>query len=126
MSWRIVAAVASVVSAYIHFDLWRSSAAGVGIVDAAFLVNAVAGVVIAVLLLAWRSWVPALLVAGFGLSTLGALVLSATVGLFGYHESWEGPYVWISAVAEVVCIVAGAVLLRDVRTSGLRLEHDPA
>ena len=69
---------------------------------------------------------PALLVTGFGLSTLGALVLAATVGLFGFHEAWEGPYVWVSAVAEVVCVLAGAVLLRAALGSGGRLEHDPA
>ncbi len=121
MTWRIIAAVASVVSAYIHWDLWRSGTAeDVAVVDAAFLLNAVAGLVIAVLLLAWRSWVPAFLVAGFGLSTLGALVLSATVGLFGYHEEWVGPYVWISSVAEVACIVAGAILLRAARRPGGR------
>lgn len=127
MSWRIIAALASLVSAWIHFDLWRSgTAAEVPLVEGAFLLNAVAGVVLAVLLVAWRSWVPGLLVAGFGLSTLGALVLSTTVGLFGYHEQWVGPYVWISSVAEVVCIVAGARLLMAGRPSGARLQHDAA
>ena len=41
----------------------------------AFLVNVVAGVVIAVLLLTWQHWVPAFLTLGFGLSTLGAFVI---------------------------------------------------
>jgi hypothetical protein len=126
MSWRIIAAIASLVSAWIHFDLWRSGTADVAVVNAAFLLNAVAGVAIAVLLLAWRSWVPAFLVAGFGLSTLGALVLAATVGLFGFREAWTGPYVWISAIAEVVCIVAGARLLLAARASDARLQHHAA
>ncbi len=41
----------------------------------AFLLNAVAGAGIAVLLFAWRHWVPAFLALGFGLSTLPAFVL---------------------------------------------------
>jgi hypothetical protein len=48
---------------------------------------------------------------GFGASTLGAFVISATVGLFGVHEHWVGGYVWTAAVAEVVAIAAGAVAL---------------
>src|SRR5688500_2460227 len=48
----------------------------------AFLLNAAGGAVIAVLLLTWPHWIPAFLTLGFGLSTLGALVLSTTVGLF--------------------------------------------
>jgi hypothetical protein len=127
MSWRIIAAVASLVSAWIHFDLWRSgTAAHVALVNGAFVLNAIAGVVIAVLLLAWRSWVPAFLVAGFGLSTLGALVIASTVGLFGYHEAWTGPFVWISAIAEVVCIGTGARLLMATRPSDARLQHHAA
>jgi hypothetical protein len=127
MSWRIIAAVASLVSAWIHFDLWRSgTASGVPLVNGAFVLNAIAGVVIAVLLLAWRSWVPAFLVAGFGLSTLGALVIASTVGLFGYHEAWTGPYVWTSAIAEVVCIGTGARLLMSTRASDARLQHHAA
>ena len=55
--------------------------------------NAVAGLVIAVLLLIWRHWVPGFLAAGFGASTLGAFILSATVGLFGVQEQqWTGGY----------------------------------
>ena len=50
------------------------------------MLNAVAAVVIAALLLWWRHWVPLLLAIGFGASTLGAFVISATVGLFGVHE----------------------------------------
>ncbi len=108
MILRIVAAVAALVSAAVHFYLWyfedfRAST----VIGPAFLLNAVAGVVIAVLLLIWRHWVPLFLVVGFGASTLGAFVISATVGLFGVHEQWRGFYVWAAAVAEIVAVLAG-------------------
>jgi O-antigen/teichoic acid export membrane protein len=67
--------------------------------------------VIALLLVVWRHWVPAFLALGFGLSTLAAFIVSATVGLFGVQESWTGWAVWTAAVSEVVAIGAGAVLL---------------
>ncbi len=109
---RIVTAAAAIVSAVVHLVLWLDSYRDIEVIGPAFLVNAVAGVVIGVLLLVWRHWVPAFLVAGFGASTLGAFVVSATVGLFGVQEQWRGGWVWTAAVSEVVCIVGGLVLLR--------------
>jgi hypothetical protein len=70
------------------------------------LVNVLAGLVIAILLLTWRHWVPLFLSAGFGLATLGAFVISATVGLYGVHERWTGVWVWTALVAEVVAVLA--------------------
>jgi hypothetical protein len=73
------------------------------------MVNAVGGVVIAVLVLTWRHWVPLLLAVGFGLSTFGAFVIAATVGLYGVHDHWRGGYVWTAATAETVAVVFGLV-----------------
>ena len=107
MTVRIVAALAVLVSAYVHLKLWLDTMRHVHIVGPAFLLNVVAGVVIAVLLVAWRHWLAPLLAAGFGASTLGALTIASTVDLFGYHERWQGPYVWTSAVVEAIAIVTG-------------------
>lgn len=111
MGVRIVAAAAVLVSAAVHLYLWFDGMRDVEVVGPAFLLNAVGGAVIAVLLFAWRHWIPALLTLGFGLSTLAAFVISATVGLFGVHERWQGWAVWTAAAAEVVAMVTGAVLL---------------
>ena len=124
MGIRIVTAVAALVSAYVHLKLWLDGMSDVNIIGPAFLFNAVAGLVIAVLLLAWRHWAPGFLAAGFGASTLGAFLLSATVGLFGFHEKWVGGYVWAAAVAEVVCIVGGLLVMRTAWPS--RHPADPA
>lgn len=109
---RIVTALAALVSAAIHLILWFDGYRGIDMVGPAFMLNAIAGVVIAVLLVVWRHWIPAFLVTGFGLSTLGAFVVSTTVGLFGVNEQWRGGWVLSAAASEVVCILGGLVLLR--------------
>ena len=108
---RAVAAVAVLVSAAVHLYLWFDGMRDADVVGPAFLLNAVGGVVIAVLLLAWRHWLPPFLAIGFGLSTLTAFVIAATVGLFGVQEVWTGWTVWTAAAAEVVAVAAGARLL---------------
>lgn len=108
---RVLAAAAVFVSALVHLYLWQDGMKDADVVGPAFLLNAVGGTGIAVLLLVWRHWLPALLAIGFGLSTLTAFVLSATVGLFGVEEGWTGWAVWTAAIAEVVAVVVGARLL---------------
>jgi hypothetical protein len=121
---RLVTAAAVLVSAAVHLILWFDGVRDQS-VGPAFMLNAVGGLVIAVLLLTWRHWVPAFLAVGFGISTLGAFIISATVGLLGIHEQWTGGYVWTAAIAEVVAILGGAVLLtRDnPLRSGAQLQH---
>jgi len=123
-----VGAAAVLVSAAVHLYLWVDGFRTMSVIGPAFLLNAVGGAVIAVLLVTWRSWVPALLTAGFGVSTLGAFILSATVGLFGLHERWVGWPVWTAAVSEVVAIVVGSLLLvRDLPASSAgQLQHRPS
>ncbi len=112
MGLRIVTAAAALVSAAVHLILWVDGYRDISVIGPAFLVNGVAGTVIAVLLVTWHHGAPAFLVAGFGASTLGAFAVSATVGLFGVHESWTGGWVVSAAASEVVCIVGGLLLLR--------------
>ena len=75
---RGVVAVCVVVSGVVHWQLWRAGERAIDVVGPAFLVNAVAGVVIGVLLLVWRTWVPLFLAFGFGLVTLAAFVVATT------------------------------------------------
>ena len=128
MLMRVLGAVAVLVSAAVHLWLWFEVFRGLSVIGPAFMVNAVAGAVIAVLLVTWRNWVPGLLAAGFGVCTLGAFVVASTVGLFGVHEHWVGWPVWTAAVAEVVAIVAGGmVLVRDLpASSGRQFQNQPS
>ena len=98
MSIRILAAAAVLVSAAVHLKMWFDGVRDQDVIGPAFMLNAVAGVVIAGLLLLWQHWIPAFLTLGFGASTLGAFIIAATVGLFGVHTTWEGVQVWTAAV----------------------------
>jgi hypothetical protein len=132
MNMRALAAAAVLVSAAVHLYLWFDGYRDEDVIGPAFLLNAVGGVVIAGLLLAWQHWVPPLLAVGFGLSTLGAFLISATVGLFGLEESWSGWAVWTAAASEVVAIVAGGLLVARLlgtpqsTASGRESKHHPS
>jgi hypothetical protein len=126
MTMRVLAAVAVLVSAAVHLYLWFDGMRDADVVGPAFMLNAVGGAVIAVLLLGWRHWIPPFLAVGFGLSTLTGFVIAATVGLFGVQESWTGWAVWTAAVAEVAAIVLGAMLLladNPLRSRGQAQHH---
>lgn len=120
---RALAAASVLVSAAVHLYLWLDFAKDDDVLGPSFMLNAVAGAVIAVLLMVWRHWLPPFLAVGFGLSTLLAFVLATTVGLFGVTASWTGWAVWVAAVSEVVAAMAGARLLaadNPLRHSGSR------
>lgn len=121
MALRFLAAAAVLVSAAVHLFLWFDGMRTSAVVGPAFLLNAVGGAGIALLLLAWRHWIASFLTVGFGLSTLTAFVIAATVGLFGVHERWTGWTVWTAGVAELVAVAAGGLLLlrADDRPAGL-------
>ena len=108
---RLLAAVSVLVSAAVHLYLWLDFAKDDDFLGPSFMLNAVGGAVIAVLLLVWRHWLPAFLAVGFGASTLLAFVLATTVGLFGVTANLTGWAVWVAAASEVVAIVAGGALL---------------
>src|SRR3954468_23270394 len=111
MKLRMLAAAGVLVSAAVHLYLWLHVFRHTDVVGPAFMVNAVGGTIIAVLLVTWRHWIPLVLAVGFGASTLGAFLIAATVGLYGVHERWTGWEVWTAAASEVVAILAAGTLL---------------
>jgi len=125
MKMRMLAAAGVLVSAAVHLYLWFDVFRHAHVVGPAFMVNAVGGTVIAVLLVTWRHWVPLVLAVGFGVATLGAFIIAATAGLYGVHEHWTGWEVWTAAAAEAVVIVAAGTLLlqENAQRSGHRLQH---
>jgi hypothetical protein len=125
MPARLIAAVAVTVSALLHLRMWFNGVRDQS-VGPAFMVNAIGGLVIAVLLLTWRHWLPLLLAVGFGVSTFGALCIAATVGLFGVHDHWTGGYVWTAAVSELVAVVAAlAAARREGLLTRAAVQHRP-
>lgn len=117
MTMRILAAAAVLVSAAVHLKMWFDGVRDQDVIGPLFMLNAVAGVAIALLLIMWRHWAPPLLAIGFGAATLGAFVISTTVGLFGVHAQWTGSAVWTAAVSEAVAILAGGVAVGQERSS---------
>jgi hypothetical protein len=114
MKMRILAALAVLVSALIHLKLWKDVFRHTDTVGPAMLLNFFGGVVIAVLLVTWKHWVPLVLAVGFGVSTFGSFIIATTSGLYGVHEKWTGWEVFTAAAVEIVAIiVGGALLLRE-------------
>ena len=105
MNARIVGAAAAVVSALVHLYLWFDGVKDQGTVGALFVVNVLAGLVIAVLLLRWQHWIPLFLLAGFGASTLLAFLIAVNGSLFGISTDWSW-YAWVAAISEVVAVLA--------------------
>lgn len=119
-----LAVAAVMVGAVVHFDLYADFGfRQVKIIGPLFLLDAVAGVVITVLAVAWRHWLPVLAVIGFGAATVGAYFLSVTVGLFGLHETTHGVPQTVCEIAELAAVVLGILVLvvrprRRARTAG--------
>lgn len=108
---RSVVGTSVMVSAAVHLYLWIDFARSDDILGPSFMLNAVAGALIAMALATSQHWIPELLAIGFGLSTLGAFILSTTVGLFGVTANWSGWAVWVCAAAEVLAVASSMWLL---------------
>jgi hypothetical protein len=108
---RSLGAAALLGSAWVHWVVWLDWASFTPVVGPLFLVNVVAGVVIAIALLLWHHWLPALATIGFGAATLAAYAMSVTVGFFGVQEQFAtSEEVW-GVITEVGCVAFGVVLL---------------
>jgi hypothetical protein len=109
---RGLVAASVLLSGVIHLELWADGMSVVAVIGPAFLVNAVAGLVLGVwVLLDARPW-SLLLSAGFGAATLAAFVVSTLPsGLFGVHETWVGAAQVLCAVAEALAVVLALAAL---------------
>lgn len=113
---RLVGAALLLAMAWIHWDLYDLGYSSVETIGPLFLANAVLGVAAAVVLLATPSRWLGLVELGCGLLVLGTLVgllLSLTVGIFGFEETWDAPQVGRTLVVETAgsVVLLGAALL---------------
>ncbi|HEY7046335.1 MAG TPA: hypothetical protein VH373_03890 [Jatrophihabitantaceae bacterium] len=107
---RGLAAAGVLLSAEVHFDLWYAQGfREVDTIGPLFLLNAIGGLVIGLVLICWRHWLPALAAAGFGAATLVAFYLSVTIGLFNFKEVASGEPQALAEVAEYVALVFGVI-----------------
>ena len=91
---------------YIHLHLWQEGYRHIPTNGPLFLLDAVAGFVLAALLLAWPRPLAGLAAAVYTASTLGALLISLSVGLFGFRESISASYVTQSLTIETITMLA--------------------
>jgi len=103
---RLVGVAALAWIGYLHLHLWLEGYRQIPADGPLFLLDAVAGFVLAAALLAWPRPLAGLLAAGFTASTLGALVISLSVGLLGFHESMSASFVRPTLAVESVTVLA--------------------
>ncbi len=110
---RVLGATLLAAMGWIHLDLWTDGYRTIHVIGPAFLLDAIAGFGLAALLLvaprtvvSWVAALGALTAAG----TLAALLLSTTVGLFGFTESTAAMLWWESFWVEAAAVVVLAVL----------------
>ena len=131
----LVGAAAVLVSAWVHFYLYfRGGYRGIApdsvlgvTVSRVFAVNAIAGVVIAeVLVLATRFErlaVPAAAVGVlFALGTIGAFLLSRYDTLLGFHETQVTTEAVVALVAEIVALIALVPVLVTALSRGVTVQ----
>jgi hypothetical protein len=89
-----------------------------------FLLQGISGFLLAAILLLSRRLLVIVTAAGFMIATIGGLLLSVYLGLFGFMETLAAPYAGVSLGVEasgaVVLTVAGIVLVRG--RSGAAIE----
>ena len=91
---------------YIHLHLWLEGYRQIPVDGPLFLLDAITAFALAAVLLAWPRPLAGLAAAGFTASTLGALLISLAVGLFGFRESISASYVVESMVIEAIAVLA--------------------
>ena len=91
---------------YVHLHLWQEGYRQIPTDGPMFLLDALAGFGAAALLLVWPRPLAGLACAGYTAATLGALLISLSVGLFGFRESISASFVVQSLVVEAITVVA--------------------
>jgi hypothetical protein len=100
-------------SGVIHLQLWAMGYRTIATIGPLFLLQGIAGVLLAVVLLLWRRLLVVVAGAGFMVATIGGLLVSVYFGLFGFMDTLGAPYAGLSVVLESV----GAVVLGVVGTA---------
>jgi hypothetical protein len=106
-------------SAYIHFHLWDETNGyrHISVIGPLFLLQAIGGLVVAILIVAVRRVWVALAGIGFAASTLVGFLLSVGLsqGLFNFKETWAAPFADQAFAIEIaiaaVLLIAGGLCL---------------
>jgi hypothetical protein len=104
-----VGSVLMILSALIHLHLWMTGYQHIPTIGPLFLLQVIAGIAIALGSGVIRRVWAALVALGFVASTIGGFLLSVTVGLFGFKDSWSAPYAQMAFGIEIAALVVLAV-----------------
>jgi hypothetical protein len=120
---RLLGAALLLAIAGIHIYLWQQGYDGIDVIGPAFLMQSILGVGGAGLLLItplrYLAWV-ALLDLAFAAGSLAALLISTTVGLFGFVETTTATLWWETLWVEMAAIVVLAALFALTRSAARR------
>jgi hypothetical protein len=107
-----------VVSALIHLHLWSTGYRHIPTIGPLFLLQGAAGIVLAVAVAVSRHVLVTVAAAGFALGTIGGLLVSVEVGLFGFKDSFSAPDARVSLAVEAAAFVvlASASVLEIVQS----------
>lgn len=89
-------------SAIIHLHLWMQGYRDIHVIGPLFLVQAVAGIMLALVMLGVRRFVVVLAGAGYLASTAGGLLLSTRMAIFGFNGTLDAPWASASLYVEIV------------------------
>lgn len=129
-------------SAVIHLGLWAGSYSFIPSIGPLFLAQGIAGLVLALVVVAFRRPVSFLAGAGYLGASIAGLLVSTQVGLFGFQDSLDSPYARQSLVFEgigVLVLLAATALslvgsrvkvskeasVESTRTESLITEEEP-
>ncbi|HWE69536.1 MAG TPA: hypothetical protein VG205_04190 [Acidimicrobiales bacterium] len=114
-------AVLVALSALIHLHLWSTGYRQIPTIGPLFLLQAMAGLVVAAAIAASRHYLMAVIGAGFVAGTIAGLVVSVEVGLFGFQDSFRAPYATSSLILEgaAVAVLATAAMAARRRAGGI-------
>jgi hypothetical protein len=115
LAW--IGAVLLVLSAAIHLHLWSQSYQHIPTIGPLFLLQGIAGIGLALMVAVLRHPLVLIGAALFAAGTIGGLMLSVYVGLFGFKDSLSAPYATKSLILEAVAfgVLTAAALLSRVR-----------
>jgi len=106
----VIGAVLTVLSGLVHLKLWQGPPPYklVPTVGPLFLIQAISGVALGLILLVTQRLIVVLACVGLLAGTALGLVLSVKVGLFGFQDSFSAPYATSSLIVE---LIGAAILL---------------
>jgi len=112
---RLLTAAAILASAVLHVYLYVDWAQNLTPLGPAFLAQAAVGVVLAVVLLVWRSPLPLVAAVLYGAGSIGAFFLSSATGFLGVTAQLVGWQEYVTKGVELFAVVVALLALRAER-----------